>query len=158
MELTKIYDFNGNFKGLDNYKILEKFLDDKGEFRLNLKPNSISKKEMVFLTNMVGLSLVLKGQLALASSLGTNAVAVSTTYGLKQNLWDKLLPFAYELMDGADVVILLVLIYCGLLLSMGQVSKGKKIFKCGLEGYFLMRLSPIIVHIVANITKSITNV
>lgn len=90
------------------------------------------------------------GTMTVACLANTTNIATETgeKAGTVTQIWAKLEPLTKELMSGADVLGVLALIYCGMLLLMGQTNKGKKTFKNALTGFLLIRLAPLLIDII----------
>lgn len=173
--VTKIYDMRGNFKEIENSKLLTKFYTNEGEMNLlnplynsegKFIPFEFAKEHKNFLNVlMVGVTIgglyVLNHNIAIASMLSSQTVtclASPETTGVAttsiSGIWDRLRPLISELISGADVLGVLAVIYCGILYLMGQSSKGKKVFKTSIGGYLMIRLSPLIIDIVRVFTNA----
>lgn len=169
-------DINSNFKEIENLPFLNKFNMEKSTFQnftQNLRDKvsyslDFIKKHTSYLSFLmsgiiVGAMIFVKntpyyyGTTASCMNTLTNELAVATDGAVDQTgiskIWEKLEPITRELMSGADVLGVLALIYCGMLLLMGQTSKGKKIFKNSITGFLLIRLAPLLIDIVGIFTK-----
>lgn len=168
--ITKIYDFKGNFKEIEHSKILSKFYNKEGNFDLInslydkngvFLPYEFAKEHKNFLTlvmtgvTLCGMSLLSRHVFSLTYLYGETAACLTTniqntgeTVTSISGIWEKLRPLTVELISGSDVLGVLALIYCGVLLLMGQTSKGKKVFKTSIGGYLLIRLAPLVIDIV----------
>lgn len=150
--VTQIYDFHGNFKELDNFKMLTPLYDRNGELKI-FKPKT--KKQIfktIVLCSVIGICILEKGIPVLAVGELTQTTQQST-YGLKEGLWDTLGPLVNEFITGSNVLAIIALAYCGVLFLMGQTSKAKKVFWMAIEGYVIIRLAPNIIGFVDSILQ-----
>lgn len=159
-------DMNLNIEKVEFLPFLNKFNKFKSLIQTEdnkknyLAPFEFLKKHKNYLSLLM--SGVILGGLILVKNTpfyyGTMTVAclANTVVGTEEpaarvssvsQIWEKLEPLTRELMSGADVLGVLALIYCGMLLLMGQTSKGKKIFKNAIGGYLLIRLAPLLIGI-----------
>lgn len=171
--ITKI-DLNSNISQIENLPFLNRFSINSDKLKSitstikektkNFVPFEYIKKHKNYIS-LVMSSILIGGMIlvrntpyyygvaavsCLANTTTPEAVATGTTV---TQIWERLKPLTTELMGGADVLGVLALIYCGILLLMGQPSKGKKVFKNAIGGYLLIRLSPVIIDIVGVFSK-----
>lgn len=112
LEITKVYNTKGEFKGLDNYKFLKNFYNEKGELI------KIKKKDLFTIS-------------ILATCIGINCYTISGIYSLNQSIpaiGNSLTPIAKEIGIGFKEIFNLSLSSTMIMSTIGM-SKRKKITK-----------------------------
>lgn len=145
----------------DKFKTFTSAIKEKSKYFIPYEYISKHKRALSFIMSSIivgGMILVRNtpyyyGAVAVSCLANTTTPESVTTGTTVTQIWERLKPLTTELMGGADVLGVLALIYCGILLLMGQPSKGKKVFKNAIGGYLLIRLSPVIIDIVGMFSK-----